>query len=366
MDKIMRETLDTIKDCIYKSPGLGRREIMEDTDLDIRTVTSGVQRLIKQGFITASPDVNRKVGRTGMLYYPSDENNLNFYGVYLGFHEIISIVKDIKGNVLDIHHEPFSLDWASMNHTARRINKIIDNYKEKNNARISSIGLTLQERRGTDFANGVKQLLSHLSGLPVSCGSPIDAFAWSLRMQRSDVKKIAVVHFGMTKVEISFIDGNTQKIEGSKFAKELSHTTVRKNGPPCYCGKNGCLEYYVHGYAMEEEYRDIKNINPLQNVNLPERYAAGDAAAAEIVETAEKYISEAIITIFKKFKPDLLYLLVLEYDKVIKSMKNLMSGNIPSGKNIRNSFEIYNVMEKAGEACAAATADKIILFNYKK
>lgn len=362
----MKDTLDTIKDCICRSPGIGRRDIMEQTGLDIRTVTANVRKLLKQGFITAVPDARKKVGRTGMLYRPSDETSLNFCGIYLGLYEIVSVIKNIKGNILDIRHEPFSLDWASMNHTARRINKIIDGYKEKNNSKISSIGLTIQERRGIDFANGIRQLLNLLSGLPVYCGTPIDAFAWSLRMKRPDVRKIVMVHFGSVKIEISFIDGSTQKQEGGRFAKELSHTVVNKKGPPCYCGKNGCLEYYVHGFSMEEEYRDVKNIAPSANVGLADRYIAGDTAAVEIVEKAEKYICEALEGIAKKFKPDLLCLLVLEYDNVIKNMKNLMSGNISPQKKLRDIFEVCNVKEKSGEACTAAIADKAILFSCQK
>jgi Transcriptional regulator/sugar kinase len=40
----------------------------------------------------------------------------------------------------------------------------------------------------------------------------------------------------------------------SGSAMEIGHIAVEKNGLPCHCGRNGCLEAYVSSYGLERIY----------------------------------------------------------------------------------------------------------------
>jgi len=40
------------------------------------------------------------------------------------------------------------------------------------------------------------------------------------------------------------------------FAGSFGHTTIRQNGRPCTCGREGCLEAYVSASALAREFRD--------------------------------------------------------------------------------------------------------------
>lgn len=363
----MKTTLETIKKQIYENPGVSRRDITEKTGLDIRTVTAGIRKLLKQGFITASPDNKKSVGRTGMLYFPMDESKLCFAGVYLEIQEIICVFKDLHGKIMEIYREPFPLDWASLNHTAKRIDKIISRFVQEKKLQVNAIGLTIRERRGAQFGDGLSDLLELYSGLPVYCGTPIDAFAWSVKAQHPDAEKIVIIHFGITSIELCFIDGLSKSDESSKFARELSHATMDPNGPPCYCGKRGCLEYYVHGYAMEEEYRERKNVNPYEKINLAEYFLANEPVAVTIVNKAEKYIAAALKKTIEKFNPDLVAMLVLEFDTVVRNMKNIINGNwIPTAKKTDFEFHVYDIIGQGSTACAVASAEKAVLLSGTK
>lgn len=352
----MKTTLDTIKREILTRPGIGRRELTERSGLDIRTVSAAVGSLLKQGFITARRDTKKSVGRTGDVYFPVEEKELCFTGFHIEISCILCTFKDADGNVIESLQEPFSLDWASLNHTAQRLCRIIDGFTKRTGRKVNAAAITFRERRGPQFAEGVRQLLGVYTGLPVYGGTPIDSFAWAARMKNPDAKKIVMMHFGMFLIEISVLDGLRQNTEADRFAKELSHTPVEKDGPPCYCGKNGCLEYYVHGFSMNEELRERKKLDPSEEINLAGYYNAGDPDAAAIVGKAEKHIFQALQETAEKYKPDIFFLLVLGYDAIIKSMKSIVGGDwVPPGM----TFHIY----KPDNQCSAAIADKAILLN---
>ena len=38
---------------------------------------------------------------------------------------------------------------------------------------------------------------------------------------------------------------------------EWGHHTLHRNGNPCYCGKNGCVETYISGPSLEKQWSDL-------------------------------------------------------------------------------------------------------------
>jgi fructokinase len=43
-----------------------------------------------------------------------------------------------------------------------------------------------------------------------------------------------------------------------KIAGEWGHSTIDPvNGPPCYCGKKGCVETYISGSGLEDRYKSL-------------------------------------------------------------------------------------------------------------
>ncbi len=43
----------------------------------------------------------------------------------------------------------------------------------------------------------------------------------------------------------------------TNIAGEWGHHTLHRNGNPCYCGKNGCVETYLSGPALEKRWSSI-------------------------------------------------------------------------------------------------------------
>ena len=53
----------------------------------------------------------------------------------------------------------------------------------------------------------------------------------------------------------------------TNIAGEWGHHTLHQNGNPCYCGKNGCVETYISGPALEKNWMEISGQkSPLSDI----------------------------------------------------------------------------------------------------
>jgi glucokinase-like ROK family protein len=95
-------------------------------------------------------------------------------------------------------------------------------------------------------------------------------------------------------------------------AGEVGHTAVAADGPPCSCGRVGCLESLASGSAIEQMARTSlaaqggsrSSKTKITAEAVFQRAQAGDAAAAEIVDTALSYLAAGIGNIVNLLNPD--------------------------------------------------------------
>ena len=53
----------------------------------------------------------------------------------------------------------------------------------------------------------------------------------------------------------------------TNIAGEWGHHTLIRNGNPCYCGKNGCVETYLSGPALESSWKKLSgNSKPMHEI----------------------------------------------------------------------------------------------------
>lgn len=94
---------------------------------------------------------------------------------------------------------------------------------------------------------------------------------------------------------------------------EIGHISMHEDGPPCYCGNRGCLEYYcgIPGLLsrMEEAARRCPILASLCSGGLtPEALPAaarqGSAAAAQLLEQVACELGRALVTLTNLLDPD--------------------------------------------------------------
>jgi glucokinase len=103
-------------------------------------------------------------------------------------------------------------------------------------------------------------------------------------------------------------------------AGELGHVVIDIGGPPCTCGKNGCVMAYASGIGLSRMayekleagadtlLRDIAPLNGrrFSGEQIAEAARQGDAVAQEIVQTAATYAGIGMSMIVQILNPELI------------------------------------------------------------
>ena len=96
------------------------------------------------------------------------------------------------------------------------------------------------------------------------------------------------------------------------FAGSFGHTTIRQNGRPCTCGREGCLEAYVSASALAREFRDrsdaYADIEALTDAELAWKVSqladADDPIARQAYFAMAGYLAEGIASLFNVVDPE--------------------------------------------------------------
>ena len=77
-------------------------------------------------------------------------------------------------------------------------------------------------------------------------------------------------------------------------------------GPPCYCGRRGCIEAFLSGPGMARDYRELAGVSLLP-AEIVAR-AGRDADAEQCLERYEKRMAKALAHVVNIFDPDVIVL----------------------------------------------------------
>jgi fructokinase len=78
-------------------------------------------------------------------------------------------------------------------------------------------------------------------------------------------------------------------------------------GPPCYCGRRGCIEQFLSGPALARDYRDSGGVS-ITAREVAERASAGDPLADAALSRYEERMARALGSIINVIDPDVIVL----------------------------------------------------------
>lgn len=101
-------------------------------------------------------------------------------------------------------------------------------------------------------------------------------------------------------------DGSRRAWEGAQgIAGEWGHVVLDPaGGPPCYCGRRGCIETYLSGPAIERAFRERTG----EDLRLPEIVARADDAARALIGERLELFGRALATVIDILDPDVVVL----------------------------------------------------------
>lgn len=103
------------------------------------------------------------------------------------------------------------------------------------------------------------------------------------------------------------IDGALLRGDGG-IAGEWGHNPLpwpddeEARGPPCYCGKRGCIETWLSGPALERQYL-ARSGRAAEARLIAEAAAGGDAACREVLEAYARRLAKSLATIVNVIDP---------------------------------------------------------------
>lgn len=87
---------------------------------------------------------------------------------------------------------------------------------------------------------------------------------------------------------------------------EWGHNIIEENGPPCYCGKSGCVENVISGPALQRFYTKLSG-KELKLKEIVDLHLQGvDSFASQTVDRLLEYYGRGISTIINVIDPDVI------------------------------------------------------------
>jgi fructokinase len=78
-------------------------------------------------------------------------------------------------------------------------------------------------------------------------------------------------------------------------------------GPPCYCGRTGCIETFLSGPGLARDH-ERRTGQRADAVDIARAAAAGDAAAAATLDRYERRMARGLAAVMNVLDPDVIVL----------------------------------------------------------
>ena len=103
------------------------------------------------------------------------------------------------------------------------------------------------------------------------------------------------------------IDGRLH--EGPQhIAGEWGHNVLEPDGPPCYCGKRGCVETFLSGPGLQRDYAAHGGGDRLGTPEIVQRAGQGDATAQAAMARYLDRFGRALSVVINILDPDVIVL----------------------------------------------------------
>ena len=296
---------------------ISRAYIAKQLGLNKGTVSSLVSELIDEHLVfETGPGESSGGRRPVMLTFNKDAGYA--IGVDLGVSYILSILTDLKGNVVrEIYQHITNTEYEHVFSIIKKsINDLIESAPDSPYG-IIGIGIGVPgivNNQGEILIAPnlhwenvqLKQQIEKTFNLPVVIENEANAGAYGEKLfgAGKDFNNMIYVSAGIGIGVGIIIDGELYT-GNNGYSGEMGHTIIMVDGKKCSCGSVGCWELYASEKALLEHVKEKHIINSecLTIEMLIEEAEAGNDAIIEVFKEIGKYLSVGINNIIKTFNP---------------------------------------------------------------
>lgn len=306
---------------IGSSGPIARADIARRLGLSPATVTAVTRDLVERGIVEVFDQVPSSGGRPArrLALIPDAGHVL---GVKISPAHLAGVVVDLGGEVVESFERDFD---ASCPDVVDRIEVELRPYVDARGddaPPLLGIGLGVPGLVGIGAPGTVHapslgwaglalgNVLQTRLGVPVLIENDVNTLAIAERLygRGRDVADFITITIGRG-VGLGIVARGELYRGADGGAGELGHVTVRKDGPPCSCGRNGCLEALVADPALLREAID-NGVIPTDGTvdDLLKLADDGDPTARSIYAAAGEALGGAVATVVNLLNPGLVLL----------------------------------------------------------
>lgn len=292
-----------------------RIAITKETGLSKMTVTNIVSELIKNDyFIETISQKSSGAGRNPVLLDISPKAPV-ILGFYISRMYIEAVISDLKGNF--IWRNRVLLKQENAKSFEEKLTGLAQTAMEYIKGRILGIGVSvigpLEESKGillnpTNFYGiedfPVRDLLENICGAGVYVSNDTNAAALAELLLGSGKNLDNFIYLGISSgIGAGIVSQRELYQNGSGYAGELGHTTIKYDGLLCGCGNRGCLELYANIEILCEKLAHACGL-PVSDICQQkfEELAAEEKCDAVFTDVTLK-LSYALINAVNLFNP---------------------------------------------------------------
>ena len=330
-----------VLECIILKGPVARPEISKQTGLSLSSITNIVTYLLDKGLVAETGTVDSKdVGRKATLikFNPS---TFNVISVNIEANKIDMALTDLSGEILELRQinvGRLMKDYEILNAVKKEVSQLIDS-GSRHGADVAGIGIgvsgLVQESGILTISSSmrwkglsIKEQFENTFHIPVYIQNNSKTKAlWALRSYIGDEDR-NVIFLDLT-MGVGIISLFENKINEA-VKGEFGHTTVKKDGPLCFCGNHGCLEIMCSVDTVvnscselldKDKCKILKGLLEGYKTTLDydlvlEAHQKGDQDVMQILLECGQYLGIGIANIINIFNPQRL---IINGDILLKS-----------------------------------------------
>lgn len=298
---------------VRRHPGCARPAIARDTGLSMSSLTNIANYLLDLGILEECG--TEQVGRVGrkstLLQLNAVRNSL--ICAFVSGSQINLYVTDLLGEPRSKHTVVTA--GCSGEEAVNRLTCALKEIQKTHEGSpflaigVAVSGLILEDSRfvlsselkwkSVDF----KHILETETGLPVFVdnNSQLRA-AWYFHKHCSDKNNMLFLDLEGGIGAVQFADG----VACRSTLGEIGHTTVQKDGDPCFCGNRGCLEAMCSAKRLLSLYEAAHGRRPESVSEMEQLYREKDPAAMFAVEDCGSYLGLGMANLVNLLNPSVL------------------------------------------------------------
>jgi N-acetylglucosamine repressor len=315
---------------------LARRDIARLSGLSPASVTGITGELIDSGLVMESGEIEstERAGRPAILLGLNPEAGF-VVGISLGMHKFTAVLTDLDANILlsEVHAMPLSRSTPAVYDPQSIIQAVIEavhnllDQSQIDPRRLMGIGIGINGI--VDYEAGISIFAPHYNWHNVPLAKPIaEHFDVPVHLE-NDARTLTIAEqlFGVGRdvdhfvaVAVGFgigagVVANGQVYRGgSGGAGEFGHIVVQENGPPCFCGKHGCIESLASVPAIFRELElalengepsVLADVKPLTIEAVTSAVAERDPVTCRVVAEAGRWLGQGMAMVVNVLNPEL-------------------------------------------------------------